>query len=141
MTREETEALFARRQAAFNRHDAAALAADHALTCVVESPTAAGTVSGREAIADVYRAWFKAFPDFEFRHGDLLVDGNRVALVSTAAGTNAAGFLGLPATGKRFKFPVICVYRFEGSEIVHEQRVYDFSGMLIQIGMLKAKPA
>jgi steroid delta-isomerase-like uncharacterized protein len=141
MTREQAEALFARRQAAFNRLDAAALAADHASDGVVESPTAAGTVSGREAIADVYRAWFKAFPDFEFRHIELVVEGDRVALVATASGTNAAGFMGLPATGKRFKFPVVCVYRFEASEIVHEQRVYDFSGMLIQIGMLKAKPA
>jgi hypothetical protein len=25
--------------------------------------------------------------------------------------------------------------------IVHERRIYDFTGMLVQIGVLKAKPA
>ena len=140
MTREQAEALVLRRQGAFDRLDAAALAADHAADGVVESP-AAGRVEGRAAILDVYEAWFKAFPDLKFRHADFLLDGDRVALLATVSGTNTSGFMGLAATGKRFQFPVVCVYTFNGNEIVHERRVYDFSGMLIQGGMLKAKPA
>ena len=40
MTRDEVEALFARRQEDYERLDAAALAADYSDTCVVETPWA-----------------------------------------------------------------------------------------------------
>jgi len=46
MTREETAALFARRQDAMNRHDVGGLTALFADDCVVESPTGGGVVQG-----------------------------------------------------------------------------------------------
>ena len=49
--------------------------------------------------------------------------------------------MGLPATGRQFKFPVVAVFTLEGGLIVHERRIYDFTGLLTQIGVLKAKPA
>ena len=33
------------------------------------------------------------------------------------------------------------LFTLEDGLIVHERRVYDFTGMLVQIGLLKAKPA
>ncbi len=140
MTREEITALFDRRQALWRRRDAAALAQDHSATCVVESP-AAGTVTGRQAIEEVYAAWFRAFPDLEMHFTDVLIDNDRAVLTAFCQGTNVGGFMGLPASGKRFKFPVVLISTLAGNEIVHERRIYDFTGMLIQIGMLKAKPA
>jgi predicted ester cyclase len=140
MTREEIVAFFARRQEAFARHDAAALAAAHSLDCMYESPWA-GTVSGRNAIEQAHRHWFTAFPDFAFQDQELLIDGRRVAQIATGVGTDIGGFIGLSPTGKRFRFPVVCLCTLNESEIVHERRIYDFTGMLVQIGVLKAKPA
>ena len=54
MTREETTALFARRQDAMNRHDVAGLTTFYAKDCVVESPTGGGVVKGL-AIVEVRR--------------------------------------------------------------------------------------
>jgi predicted ester cyclase len=140
MTREEIIAFFARRHDAFARHDAAALAATHAEDGVLESPWA-GTVSGREAIEEAHRHWFTAFPDFAFHDQELLIDGDRVAQIGTGVGTDIGGFMGLAATGKSFRFPVVCLCTLNESDIVHERRIYDFTGMLVQIGVLKAKPA
>ena len=140
MTREEIIALFARRQDAWVRHDVAALAASHAEDCVTESPFA-GTVRGREAIEQVYRHWFAAFPDVVFHGEELLIDGNRVAQLATVVGTDIGGFMGLPPTGKPFQLPVVFLYTLNECQIVHDQRIYDFTGMLVQIGALKAKPA
>ena len=140
MTHDEITVFFARRQDAFARHDAAALAATHAHDCKYESPWA-GTVSGREAIEQAHQQWFAAFPDFAFQDEELLIDGQRVAQIATVVGTDTGGFMGLPPTGKRFRFPVVCVCTLNESEIVHERRIYDFTGMLVQIGVLKAKPA
>jgi len=140
MTREEITAFFARHQSAYARHDAAALAASHAEDSVVVSPWA-GTVRGREAIEQTYHQWFAAFPDFAFHPEELLIDGNLVAEMVTLAGTDIGGFMGLPPTGKPFRFREVRLYTLNEHQIVHERRIYDFTGMLVQIGVLKAKPA
>ena len=40
-----------------------------------------------------------------------------------------------------FGFPIALIYTLKHGLIAHERRVYDFTGMLVQIGLLKAKPA
>jgi hypothetical protein len=49
--------------------------------------------------------------------------------------------MGLPPTGRAFALPMIMLWTLHDRRIVHERRMYDFIGMLVQIGMLKAKPA
>ena len=107
----------------------------------MESPTAGGTIKGRAAIAGIYRAWFAGFPDLVTTPEELLIDGNRVARRFTMSGTDSGGFLGLPPTGKPFRVPVMWLCQINEGRIVHSRFIYDFSGMLIQIGALKAKPA
>jgi steroid delta-isomerase-like uncharacterized protein len=141
MTRQDVEDVFVRRQQALGRRDAATLASLHCENGVLESPTAGGTVHGRRAIEEIYRAWFTGFPDVTFVADEpLLIDGNRVAQRLTISGTDTGGFLGLPATGKGFRMPLVVLCEFTESQIAHERRIYDFTGLLIQIGVLKAKP-
>jgi ketosteroid isomerase-like protein len=78
---------------AVERRDADALAAFHSEDCIVES-LMAGTVTGRAAIAGVYQAWFKAFPDVIMTADDLIIDGNRAVLVNSVTGTDTGGFMG-----------------------------------------------
>ena len=140
MTREEIVKLFNRHREAFARLDAEALAADHAEDGVLESPAAGGRVTGREAIAKFYRGWFAGFPDVTIDWSDLVIDGDRVVEVATASGTDTGGFMGLPATGKRFGLPVVFMFTLKDGLIAHQRSVYDFTGMLVQIGVLKTKP-
>jgi steroid delta-isomerase-like uncharacterized protein len=140
MTRDDIMALVASWRDALVRRDPAALAADYAEDAVVESPWV-GTVKGREAIEQVWRAWWSAFPDQVAQEEELIVDGDRAALFATAAGTDLGGFMGLPPTGKPFRIPVVFLFTFDDRHIVHERRIYDYTGMLVQIGVLKAKPA
>ena len=141
MTRQDVEDVFARREQAIRRRDAEMLASLHSVDGVLESPTAGGTVHGRRAIEDVYRKWFSAFPDAAFTADEPpLIDGNRVAQRFTMSGTDTGGFLGLPATGKAFRMPLVALFEFTEREIARERRIYDFTGLLIQIGVLKAKP-
>ena len=141
MTREEMVGVFDRRHDAFIRRDAEALAADHAKHGVLDSPMAGGPVYGREAIAKIYRGLFVGFPDVQIDWSDLVIDGDRVVEMGTMSGTDTGGFMGLPPTGKRFGFPIALICTFKDGLIEHERRVYDFTGMLVQIGLLKTKPA
>ena len=139
MTRDEAQQFFDRRTDAWRRLDVGALTSDHAEHCVLESPLA-GEVHGRSAIETVSRGFLASFPDFAMDDVELIVDGDRVVQIATMSGTNTGGFMGMAPTGKRFKFPVVAVYKFENGLIVHERRIYDFTGMLTQVGILKAKP-
>jgi steroid delta-isomerase-like uncharacterized protein len=140
MTREEITALFERRAEAWDRHDAAALAADHSPDCVVVSPTG-GVLEGREEIERIYGIWFKAFPDIVLSTADRVIDGDRAALFFNISGTHAGDFFGLPASGRHLEATCAFLYTVSSGLIVHERRVLDFTGVLIQVGVLRAKPA
>src|SRR5687768_18446242 len=101
MTRDEIVALFARRQQAWDRLDAAALASDHTADSIVDSPLAGGTATGREAIERLYTTYFGAFTDLTIKQDELLIDGDRVALLARFSGTDTGGFMGMAPTRRR----------------------------------------
>ena len=72
--------------------------------------------------------------------GEVIAEGDRVALVFRIVATHRGEFLGLPETGKRVEFGGTFLLRIADGEIQHERRVYDFSGLLIKLGVLKVKP-
>ncbi|HET7220510.1 MAG TPA: ester cyclase [Vicinamibacterales bacterium] len=140
MTREEILALFNRREAAWAARDAASLTADHAPDGVVVSPTG-GVLEGAAEIERIYRVWFTAFPDLVFTTEDLLVDDQRVALLCRITGSHSGEFFGMPPTGRRIEVSGCFIYRIEDGKIEHERRILDFTGLLVQVGVLRAKPA
>jgi steroid delta-isomerase-like uncharacterized protein len=140
MTREAIVDLFARREKAMNDRDEDALAAQFAEDAVVESPLG-GTHHGRAAIRDVFRAFFDAFSDATITTDELIIDGDRVVHVFTMSGTDTGGLMGLAPSGKPALLPMIFVSRVSDGSITHERRIYDFTGMLMQVGVLKARPA
>jgi steroid delta-isomerase-like uncharacterized protein len=140
MTREEITALFERRAEYWRRHDAPALAADHSPDCVVISPTG-GVLEGREEVERIYRIWFTAFPDLVIDPTDLVIDGDRAVLVFKVSGTHAGDFFGLRASGRRLDATCAFLYKVSNGFIVHERRVLDFTGVLVQVGVIRAKPA
>lgn len=140
LTRDEMTALFDRRQEAFDNMDADALSRDYAEDCIVDSP-AAGTLRGAAAVDRARRAWFEAFPDLRYRTEKLIIDGANVVQLLTLEGTDIGGFMGLDPSGRSFKAPAVFLYEFRQGKIIRETRIYDFTGVLVQIGLLKAKPA
>ena len=141
MTCEQIVALFAARQDAIARRDVALIAAQHAPDCEHESALVGGTVKGREAIGRLYESWFTGFPDFMLTSEELLIEGDRVIQVTTQSGTDTGGFMELPPTGKPFRVPVVWLFTLKDNQFVHVRPIYDYTGTLVQIGVLKAKPA
>ena len=140
MTRSEISDMIARFQDSWNRRDVGALADFHTEDCVVDSPVAGGQARGREAIARSYEAFFHAFPDLTIKYDAPLIDGHRVVLITRISGTDRGGFMGLQPTGRFVDFPCVLIYDLENGLIVRERRIYDFTGMAVQVGAIKAKP-
>ena len=140
MTREEITALLTRRQKAWEQLDATALAADYAEDATVDSPLAGGSATGRDAIEKLSATYFAAFPDLTFQQELLLIDGDEVAQLLRFNGTDRGGFMGMAPTGRTITIRVGFFYVLRDGRIARERRVYDFTGLLIQVGLLKAKP-
>ena len=138
MTREAIVALFERRRVAYETQDATMLARDYAEDCIVESPSG-GVHHGPAAAERVIRSIFDAL-DAKIHEEELVIDGDSVAQLVQFEGTDSGQFLGLPPTGKSFRVPCVLLYKLRDGKIAHERRVYDFTGMLVQIGLLKTKP-
>jgi predicted ester cyclase len=141
MTTEESRAFIARVTECIQGKDVTGLMREYAPACVLESPTAGGTVTGLDAIEQVYRAWFHAFPDLTVTSDQMMCDGDYVIHVMTLAGTDNGGFMGLQPSHRRFRIPLVSIYTVHDGRIVRERRVTDFTGFLVQIGVLKARPA
>jgi predicted ester cyclase len=140
MTREKIVTWFDGRRRAWDHRDARTLAADYAPHAVVESPMG-GTHEGRTAIEAVIQAFFDAFEDMKVTADRLVIDGDAIVQIRNIEGTHIGVFLGLQPTGKPFHFTLANVYDLQDGQIVCERRIYDFTGLLVQIGALKAKPA
>jgi len=140
MNRKEILEFFARRDAVWQQHDADALASDHTNDGLVESPFR-GNVYGQSAIQNNYAQWFVSFPDAQYSTEHLLIDGDNVAQFIKMSGTQKGDFCGLPPTGKKFEMRCSFLFFFVDNKVAREIRIYDFTGILLQLGVLKAKPA
>jgi steroid delta-isomerase-like uncharacterized protein len=140
MTREDVLGLLARWQEAVGRGDLDDFSSLYAEQTSIESPMI-GATSGRDGAISVFRAFFSAFPDASFVWETPVVDGLLVAAPAMLSGTDAGGFMGLAPSGKGFRIPIVFLLEVDDGLITRDRRIYDFTGLLIQIGVLKAKPA
>jgi steroid delta-isomerase-like uncharacterized protein len=124
---------------AWQRRDVVALAAAFAEDAVYTSMLA-GTIRGRPAIEALYRSWFTAFPQTEFVVESRLVDGDNAAVHWSQTGTHTGEFCGLAGSGRIFILPGAFFMTFRNGKITNLRSIYDFTGLLLQIGILKAKP-
>lgn len=141
MERLDFQRLYERFLDAMNRHDARTLASLYAADCRVDSPLFA-TVQGRAAIETSFRQWFAIFPDVEFKPESTVIDPPTMAVTTLNTATHEGELLGIGPTHKRIEFRVVRVVTVNGDGLIAtERRIYDFTGLLVQLGVLRAKPA
>ena len=136
----DIQALLEERLQAWNRRDAAALAATYREDAVVSSPMFP-KAEGRAAIQRSFESLFRVFPDWEIAFETPCISGNRAMLPCRVRATQRGEFMGLPGTGRRMEFECVLILDFVDGLIHRERRIYDFTGVLIQLGVLRGKPA
>ena len=141
MTSDETRRFISRYVELWEQGDVRGLGACYAEQAHVDSPMFQG-LDGRGAIEKSFMDLFKAFSDSKIGVEDIITDserGDRCVTVFTSHGTHRGMLFGMPGTGRRVEIKGAFVMKFEGDHIVSELRIYDFVGMLVQLGVLKAK--
>jgi steroid delta-isomerase-like uncharacterized protein len=81
------------------------------------------------------------FPDLRYTVDDVFDEGDKVATMATAVGTQTGTFNGIPPTGKAVEVHDIILFRIAGDQIAEVWVNGDIFGLLQQIGVVPAPPA
>lgn len=141
MTHDEIRTFIERYVESWKREDVRGLAELYAENARIDSPMF-HTVIGRPGIEKSFRDLFGAFSDWEFRIDDVIIDSGdnaKAVLAYTTRITHRGDLFGMPGTGRRLDNSAVHILQFENGRIVSDRRLYDFTGVLIQLGVLKAK--
>lgn len=90
-------------------------------------------VVGREGLIVMFRTYRQAFPDMAIEVHDLIVGDGKTVLDFSLSGTHEGDFMGLPATGRKFKTRGIVISRFQEGKIAEEWEILDVMSMLDQL--------
>lgn len=96
--------------------------------------------SGLHALTENWKQQFAAIPDVQVAVQDVVANGNKVVARFVYTGTHTVPFFaGIPATGRKFSFTTIDIWRVEGGKFVEHWDVVDFAGLQRQLAAPAAK--
>ena len=134
-TPEENKAIVRRYREAHNKNNLSALDAIVAKD-VISHNAMPGLPPGLEGGKMADNAVLESFPDMQGKTQHLVADGDKVIEWYTVAGTNTGSFMGAPATGKKFEFPTVVVYRLANGKIVETWGLNDSMTLMQQLGLM-----
>ncbi|CAG0955009.1 carboxymethylenebutenolidase [Myxococcaceae bacterium] len=96
---------------------------------------------GRDAVRAYHVGQRDAFPDQHHEHVRIHVaDDDTIVTEFDLVGTNTGPFMGLAATGRAFRVPVVAIFSFEGDRITNERVYLDVASLVRQIGRTELLP-
>ncbi len=110
--------------------DLALLGSLYSYSAVAVSPVF-GEILGRDAILRTWETLFSTLKDVRVQVSDILVDEQRVAVVSNiSATTDRSGWFGFPARGASVEYRMLLLLTIVNGEIVRDERIYDVANVL-----------
>jgi len=122
--------------AAWNSHDIDRAAKFYAAGYIGDDVGQAMPHRGPAGIREFLARYLSAFPDFHFALDELVVDGNRVALVWTANGTHQGTLMNIPPTGRRISIRGVSLLTVQDNQVQQASYIWDVAGLLRNIGLL-----
>jgi len=130
--------------AAFNAHDANALAALEHQDAINTAPSPTGRTErrGREASIEYNQSWFNAFPDAKITIINEVIAGDFIVQEGTFQGTNTGAWKSeggdMPATGKVLKGQYCQTAKVRDGLFVSSNLYFDQVQVLTQLGLMPA---
>lgn len=91
---------------------------------------------GSKGFQEFFAAWFKASPDFKYELKQIASEGDKVWVYGTYSGTHKGDWLGIPATGKAYKFDAVDIFRVQDGKLAEHWDVLDVYGLFKQLGTI-----
>lgn len=132
MDRDQSLALIRELLGAARRGDFARLRDLYAEDAVAVSPMF-GEVHGNAAIADSWKRLAATLADFSAEVSHVLVDGDRVAVLSSVSATDWQNWFGLTSTGGPIAYKLVLLFTIDNGRIVRDERIYDSAAVIASL--------
>jgi predicted ester cyclase len=86
-----------------------------------------------EALKQVARDLFRAFPDYHVTINDMVVEGDKVAVYWTGRGTHEGEWQGIAPTGRQISVDGVDIEYLSDGKIVNEEGIIDMMSMMRQL--------
>src|SRR5262249_44151533 len=126
---EDARDLIRRLRDAAGSRDFARMAELYADDAVAVRPVF-GTVRSGQAIVATWGTLLRTFADIALDISDILVHGERIAVLATVMTTDRAGWFGRPATNAPINYRMVLLLTVRHERIVYDERIYDSAGVL-----------
>ena len=104
----------------------------------LEHTLARGQKQGLDGLIETIKSLRKAFPDLKFTVNDIIISGDKAAVLNTLTGTNTGEFMGMPATNKTVTVMGIDWLVFnKDNKCTEHWGYFDDMGMMQQLGLMK----
>jgi len=97
-----------------------------------------GQAAGLQGFKSKGSMWAAAVPDLRVRTEDMFAEGDRVAVRWTAEGTQSGNLLGIPASGRSFRFKGMSIFRIAAGKIAEQWEEWDKLDLMQQLGVVPA---
>jgi len=136
VSREEALALVWRLLGAARRRDLPEVRDCYAEDAVAESP-AFGEIHGRDGIVASWGTLFTSFSDISVDIATVLVDGDRVAILSTLTTSDLPSWFGRQSLNMPISYRLVLLFTIADGRVVRDQRIYDSAGLLDRLEKLR----
>jgi predicted SnoaL-like aldol condensation-catalyzing enzyme len=92
---------------------------------------------GASGFKEFFSTWFDAVPDWQYSLGKIVAEGNEVWVYGTYAGTLRKDWLGITATGQKYAFEAVDIFRIQDGKLAEHWDVMNIYGLFKQLGVLK----
>src|SRR5262249_33094110 len=89
-----------------------------------------GEVRGIDAIRATWKTLVRTAADFSAEISHILVDGDRIAVLSTIATTDRIGWFGQTPTGGAIVYKLVLLFTVANGRVTRDERIYDSAGVI-----------
>ena len=95
----------------------------------------AGVEPGLDSVKNYYAAFWLAFPDAKLSAGDVVEQGDKVALRFGVSATHLGPFMNMPPTGRPISIEGFTILHFNAGKCVERWAMFDSMALLAQLGV------
>lgn len=134
--RDQVERVVDALLAAWNAHDRAAVRALYAPNYVGRDISESAPQRGPQGIDQAMARYLDAFPNLCFTNEDVIIQGDRAAVVWQARGTHRGRLMHIPATGRAVEVLGTTLLTVQDGRITRGLYIWDLAGLLRALSLL-----
>jgi len=92
---------------------------------------------GASGFREFFSTWFASVPDWQYTLKKITAEGNEVWVYGTYSGTLTKDWLGITASGQKYAFEAVDIFRMQDGKLAEHWDVMDIYGLFKQLGAIK----